>query len=408
MKKEIVIGVVLSILFLFDIRMVQADGDENEYPLLCGEKTQKFVQTGTVRQIDPIGGVIVGDVTTSDGPGGTIKNVVVIGQDEEEEGIGITVPLSAVQGDIVHTSWVTRCNCYAEEKESKVEDCAPGGDPVQGGPPYCYKEATCESIRTPGAMRHITDVRIWLEPSQDTADWLGWTDSQTDRTNLRWIYPEKWMVGTWTGDGSTTAGTASLHFSESYYKEWLAQQQGYNFLQADVWSVDRLWSVTMVEVANPVEGGPQSLGVFGNFTLTGQTYPMPNDFTSGSQWRVDYWVMNLYTEKHRATSDPIAREYWDPDTTSVLIKMEHLPLDLPGHWFIGIEVEMTPATVYYYPETNPLVGLKRQEQWGYGDSHWFSMADIDYAIDIHSFYSYILLSTPCNPLEENNCIDNSI
>ena len=118
-------------------------------------------------------------------------------------------------------------------------------------------------------------------------------------------------------------------------------------------------------------------------------------------------VIEYVYRKASAVSDPIAREQLAGKLTSLNIKMEHLPLDLPGKWFIGIQIQMSKASMDYGANTIT-------EEWGYKpdpnddpDAHWFTENDFNYSKEGNYFYSYVLLSTPCNPNEKDNCIDGS-
>jgi hypothetical protein len=89
-----------------------------------------------------------------------------------------------------------------------------------------------------------------------------------------------------------------------------------------------------------------------------------------------------------------------------IIRMEHIPLDLPGKWSIGIQVEMSKASVSY--QYSSAAAWEITEEWPYEDgTQWFIQPDEINYTDIKSFYSFVLLTTPCNPLEEDNCIDDT-
>jgi hypothetical protein len=396
MKKSTLPTIFLFAIILFNTRVVKAESLYDACP-----RSEKFYQTGTLREIDPTSGVTV-SVNTYVGAEGNKKNVVVFGQDPEEEGVGVTVTLTPVTGDIVHNEQVTSCKYYGlyPDNTRKGLECNSPGDSG-----YYYKETECLPVRTPGASRKVNDVRVWLEPSQATEDWLGWKQGEKGgKATLRFMFPEKWMAGTWTEDGFTVTETPDLSWYSSYYEEWLQQVAGYNFLAGDTATIDNLWSVTMVEVANPNPGGSQSLGIYGYFDLSNKTYPRPRDLIGGDQWRVNYGEFNTYTKLHRATCEP------DPLNSVPLgtniIRMEHIPLDLPGKWSIGIQVEMSKASVWYQYSSAAVWEIT--EEWQYEDeTQWFIQPGEFNYNDIKSFYSFVLLTTPCNPLEEDNCIDDT-
>jgi hypothetical protein len=362
--------------------------------------------------MSPKGGVEVTEVKKTVGGEGGIANAVVVGQDPEEEGVGITVSIDSVYGDIVHEEMISRCNYSGVEIPGKSHiQCTPNNDNsddyyIHGPSEYYYWESQCRKVRTHGAVRKIKDVRIWLEPSPETESWLGWAQGEPGgKATLRYMFPDKWLVATWTEDGFTTSGTPDNSWTDPYYQNWLEQMQGFNFLAGDTQKILYLWSVTMVETANPIQGGPSSLGIFGDFLLSGITYPLPYGYYPGTHWRVNYWTLNEWTDLHRARSKPNAANQLDEGLTDITIVMEHIPLDLPGKWFIGIEVEMTKASIDYYSQQR--VESTALEEWSVYDSKWFPQEDIGYNKDYNYFYSYVLISSPCNPLEENNCVDGT-
>jgi len=207
MKKITLAIIVLYTCFLSNAQMVKAGPLYDNCP-----RSAKFVREGTSFEIDPISGVNI-NVNTYVGAEGNKKNVVVFGQDPEEEGVGVTVTLTPVTGDIVHNEWVKKCTYYGkyQDKTRKGQEC---GINIYG---YYYEETECEAVRTPGASRKVNDVRVWLEPSEDTNSWLGWKQGEPGgKATLRYMFPEKWMVGTWTEDGFTTTGTPDLSWYSSY------------------------------------------------------------------------------------------------------------------------------------------------------------------------------------------------
>jgi hypothetical protein len=95
--------------------------------------------------------------------------------------------------------------------------------------------------------------------------------------------------------------------------------------------------------------------------------------------------------------------------------MNHVPLDLPGEWHIGVMIQMEQATFSapdakrgtIYPKEN--TGWVERWKW-FKPSTAASDPDIDeigYNMDKVWFMSYIMLSTPCNGQETNGCFDGS-
>jgi hypothetical protein len=83
-KKTILFSLLLLYVLLFSTQMANAKAPDAGCP-----QSPKFFKTGTLKGIDPISGVIIDSVTTT----GTQKNIVVLGQDPEEEGVGVTEAL---------------------------------------------------------------------------------------------------------------------------------------------------------------------------------------------------------------------------------------------------------------------------------------------------------------------------
>lgn len=90
------------------------------------------------------------------------------------------------------------------------------------------------------------------------------------------------------------------------------------------------------------------------------------------------------------------------------ITLEHVPLDLPGKWFIGIRIEMEKAKVEYTGASGTKTITESPDPliWGVGDTKWFKEGDITYT-EPKYFFAYVLLTTPCNPLEQDSCFDGS-
>ena len=328
-----------------------------------------------------------------------VKNVVVFGQDPAEEGVSITVTITGVPGKIQHDeSWSeTVCKKFNSEKEipDGLDKCYPFD-----GWHYYVTEPKCERFETP-ATRKIKAVRIWLEPSELTGQWLGWGDmSPGGRASLRYMFPDKWMTGTWTPDGFVTSGTPDKSWSSSYYEKWLAQQSGYNFFAGDTSKDTTLWSVTLAEVGSPQNPGTTSLGLLGAFN--------PGDIDVNTApvgaYTISYADINSNTEKHRAAFYPQSLDPTNIDTEEITINLVHIPLDLPGIWNIGVWVQMELAT------TSPIYGKQITEKpdegvWGKEPLHWFENGESAYYMANNYFFAYVLLSTPCNPLEEKGCWD---
>jgi hypothetical protein len=80
------------------------------------------------------------------------------------------------------------------------------------------------------------------------------------------------------------------------------------------------------------------------------------------------------------------------DITSLIVNLSHIPLDLPGEWYVGVAVSVTHAT---YNGGKPEVISNPNNTFRY-PGMGFKLAD-------HSFLSYIWISTPCNGAEVGAC-----
>jgi hypothetical protein len=254
---------------------------------------------------------------------------------------------------------------------------------------------------------------VWLQPSLETSAWLGWNQGggESPRFPIRYIFPEKWMTGTWTEDGFETSGTMDYGWSQSYYEAWLAQMSDYNFLAGDTNKISKLFSVTMVEVSSPIDGSA-GLGVFGNFLAGPNPSTLPVSFQPG-EFNINYEdnaeLTKILNGKNRVkynpdSNIPLADQLETNRRMTITLTMEHIPIDLPGQWTIGVMVEMERAQFQYK-------GMLRYEQpppsWEGKESKWFTGTnEVDYGNDLY-FYTYVLLTTPCNPMEKDSCWDNS-
>jgi hypothetical protein len=330
-----------------------------------------------------------------------IKNVVVIGQDPAEEGVSITVAITGVTGKIQHDEKWNETICKYFSSRDDVPYGAERCNPLDVHY-YSVTEERCERYETP-ATRKIKAVRIWLELSTETTAWLGWGDMIIGgRASLRYMFPDKWMTGTWTPEGFVTSGTLDKSWSVAYYERWLAQQSGYNFFAGDASSDVTLWSVTLAEVGSPQNPGTTSLGLLGAFA--------PGDIDVNTApvgaYTVSYTDINSNTDKHRAALYPQSLDPTAIDAEEITINLVHIPLDLPGIWNIGVWVQMELATTSLI-YGKPITETPDPSIWGKEPLHWFENNESGYNMVNNYFYAYVLLSTPCNPLEDKGCWDGS-
>jgi hypothetical protein len=76
-------------------------------------------------------------------------------------------------------------------------------------------------------------LKVWLVPTEDTLLWLGWNTQKTKgKYPLRYMFPEKWALGTWTPGGFTTVGSYFM-FTEEQIESFIAANPGFEFLKGD-------------------------------------------------------------------------------------------------------------------------------------------------------------------------------
>ncbi len=207
------------------------------------------------------------------------NNVVVVGQDPTREGVTIKVTVHQMPGSIDYERPVTtyRCTHYSQVQSGRTNQlCDPSRSPdfaTYGNYGYYYtdSETHCQPTNTLDnnidVRRRMISIKIWLQPSLDTTEWLGWSATTSrGRSALRFLFPEKWMVGNWTDYGFVTRGTlGNIGFGTDYYKQWLQQMGQYDFLAGDSMGDNAIWSITLPRVISPLNNETNSLGLMGVF-----------------------------------------------------------------------------------------------------------------------------------------------
>ena len=360
--------------------------------------------------------------------------VVVIGQDPEQEGVTLKVRVVPQDGTIQFDRWVSRDRCthyrgYQPGRDDQL--CNPVTSPDYdryGDYGYYYTDPSysCERTFTSDqnikVARTMASIKIWLEPGKETGEWLGWSPTtSTGRSALRFIYPEKWMVGNWTeGGGFETRGTVgNIGFGPGYYEKWLEKMGSYDFLAGDSMADKAIWSVTLPVVASPIGSNNYALGLIGTFDSAPN---LPSDVGGYARY---FDCPYISPESHAqdmgwtwsnanisCENDPLDESRY---RSTYDYTMNHVPLDLPGEWHIGVMIQMEQATFSapdakrgtIYPKEN--TGWVERWKW-FKPSTAASDPDIDeigYNMDKVWFMSYIMLSTPCNGQEAQGCFDDS-
>jgi hypothetical protein len=413
MKRFSLFCIMIVFIWLFKVDIVNTLAQEGE----CPWESPLYDQYGSIMN-PPAGVKITIEQTVTNPRVEPVKNVIVYGQDEDEEGVSLTITINTLPGLIYHHEkedhWV--CKYFHTEQDDKTPCGKKGTYYYWAQEEYCNEWLPAVSVR-----RNITNVRVWLEPSDETEQWLRWTPvTDTNKASLYYMFPSRWMVGTWTPTGFVVTGTVDKTMSPEYYDTWMKQMKDYNFLAGDSQTLDELWSVTLDEVPNP---DPYKinrvLGLFGTFTLAKIPYEVPTapvgteDAISYATIRANmnaggkHWAASIPDSPNIVTSYPGAPIGGVPDVT---IKLLHVPLDLPGIWYIGIMVEMERANFVYegkYPRVVYEDADWKDPDWGDGYHKWFTGAEAGYSAESNYIYSYVLLTSPCNEWEQEGCWDNT-
>jgi hypothetical protein len=346
-------------------------------------------------------------------------NPIVVGQDKDHVGVDIKVDIVSYPGSITYLKDAI-CTGF-ETPQSDLTSC----DPYYKDDKYFYWKINCPTEND--VYRYIdgTSLKVWLDPDQETEQWLGWSEDAKGWP-LRYMYPEKWSLGTWTPGGFTTVGDNGL-WTEEQIKKFEAEHPGYNFLESDP-RIGPLPTVTMKLASDPLKEDQSKptmrrvIALFGDFTDS----PWDKSFPKGychvgypgfkgncgiSINAPDDPVSDLFGGVD--TSDPTSALFGGADVNdpqkamfggdtygTVLERMDihrltltlkNVPLDLPGLWRIGIMVHVEAAK---YDNTT------RTEIYDVGD---LVKPYSDYVLKDHSLLVYLYISTPCNIQEPEGC-----
>jgi hypothetical protein len=237
-------------------------------------------------------------------------------------------------------------------------------------------------------------IRIWLDPDDDTEKWLGW--KQTDEGDpLRYVFPDKWGLGAWTPEGLRKQGL--YIYSPSENSEW------WTFLYPDPRMLE-LPTTHLGRFGQPTIAGEslnrRVLGLFGPLNYYMEMYGGSTDpymclvdagFISGSKGSCEAMPIGSLPDQVRM----------------IMINFSHIPLDLPGHWQIGITTTQYPAM--YANRTRVETKINGVDEYStelkFGpDNAGYSYPN-RYLIETYHFESYIVISTPCLAADPKSCVN---
>ncbi|MBN1438551.1 MAG: hypothetical protein JW929_04000 [Anaerolineales bacterium] len=315
---------------------------------------------------------------------------IVIGQDmEEKTGVDLTVEVSSLPMTVTYWAPVEVMECVEDKNRKGYDDDCP--------PQYFMtKVRKCVEVKDEPVRRTIigASLQVWLEPAEVTRKWLGWSTDDDNHYPLRYVFPEKWALGTWTPEGFTTVGSDFM-FTEAQIDAIIAQNPGFEFLKGDPRAED-IPTYALTRVQDPTTDAARAqrvLALYGEFTNWYTGAPT----TADGPCLVDNRITDGYcqTATNLSMTTP-ETELFNADLnaegiTYIRLDLRQVPMDLPGEWFIGVSVKVNPAKYYHETRTEPSPANLHMDT-GNG-----------YRKDNSKFTVYILISTLCNSAEVDGC-----
>jgi hypothetical protein len=317
---------------------------------------------------------------------------LIVTQDPKHTGVNIVVEVQSYPGTISYEVETKKCAAF-DEPQKGMELCSPYFSHGK----YYYEKITCEQ-RTETVYRYIdgTSLKVWLEPTADTMRWLGWAKENPGEYPLRYMYPEKWSLGTWTPEGFTTEGDLGL-WTEEEILQFLEEHPGYNFLKADPRHNEiPTMFLPLAQDPLPSSEGKRVIPLFGDdFTVWGG---------QGALFSGDRCMItgggpdgNAYCAKTvNDTDDPMfgSVDLEAKNITRLRVSFSHIPMDIPGEWHIAVRVAVHRA-VYNGNKLEKLEDeMELMRMPGFGYTH---------DTPEQTFITYMWISTPCNPAEVDGC-----
>jgi hypothetical protein len=318
---------------------------------------------------------------------------LIVTQDKNHTGVNIVVEIKSYPGTITYETYDEKCERY-DEPQKGMTLCSPYFSAGQ----YYYLTGTCTPHIDP-VYRYIegTSLKVWLEPSARTSWWLGWSTERLDEDlyPLRYMFPEKWSLGTWTPEGFTTEGDLGL-WTEEEIRKFLAEHPGYNFLKADP-RRNEIPTQFLTLAENPMQlGGGRVIPLFGReFKAWNEIGTIASDdlcFIDGAGPNGEGYCAKTVNDR----TDPLfgSVDLYADNITYLAVSFSHIPMDIPGEWYIAVEVSVRQA-IYGGGKLEAL------------DDHAFltKMPGQGYYHDTpeHTFLTYMWISTPCNLAEVKGC-----
>jgi hypothetical protein len=317
---------------------------------------------------------------------------LIITQDKKHTGVNIVVEIQSYPGTITYETYTETCTGYNKQQKG-MASCFP----YYSEGKYYYLKGTC-MLQTEKVFRYIegASLKVWLEPTIKTQEWLGWsTDELGDGYYpLRYLFPEKWALGTWTPEGFTTEGDLGL-WTEEEIRKFLAEHPGFNFLKADP-RHSEIPTQFLPLAQDPIHEEGRVIPLFGDdFAIWRDQGSLPTDdgclITGRGPGGEGYCAKTVNDQ-----TDPLfgSLDLKADNITYLSVSFSHIPMDIPGEWHIAVRVSVRRA-VY---------GEGRLETMdNYDNLTQLPGREYRHNIPEHTFITYMWISTPCNPAELKGC-----
>jgi hypothetical protein len=331
------------------------------------------------------------------------SNPIVIGQDQESKrGVDISITISSLPGTAEFWRWH---RYEVGTHQVLIGDLIPRGEQCRSGRSgylECYTvEDRCEK-ETETVYRHIIpdSVSVWLDPSTETEQFLGWGPNDGGRYPLRFLFPEKWALGAWTPTGLEQESIGEWYPEGSEVWAFGQENSWFTFLFPDPNEID-LPGQHLVRLSQPQRElgymGRRILGLYGRFYTFQAPYSAMNG-TSAGECLVDSGRI--------ADSSGlcfVSKVGTSTEATYFSINFTQIPLDLPGTWRIGMMASQLPAMYDHGKLPEKLDDeAKKVLDFGPKDYGWDPAS---YALDDYLFYSYVVISTPCYETDPKSCMN---
>jgi hypothetical protein len=347
---------------------------------------------------------------------------IVIGQDKTFRGVDITVKITALEGKAVywreHTEMEEIKGTFNQESMEYLVSQGYECVAINSAFYKCYeKKIVCESNeKDPEKIyRYLNpeSISIWLDPSMETEQFLGWGPTQEGRYPLRYLFPEKWALGAWTPEGMQNEDIGEWYPTGEEVWSFGQENPWFTFLFPDPNETD-LPGQHLLRMSQPVSRGEEEeswyisrrvLGLYGGFYAYQSMYNSVADKNTGPlQCLIDSNSIPGDEGIPPSIGECIHAEdnhNFGENVTEILIYFSHIPLDLPGHWRIGIKAYQNPAKYDHGKEER--IG-SRYLSIGPGDYGWSAA---NYSLDdpARGFDSYVIVSTPCYATDPKSCVN---